>query len=280
VNDAVASLTALARGHGRNTQWPSRAVRVASNLTADQALKMHVIDKVAPSLPALLKQADGYKTKPKGYTLHLAGAQVDEVHPSFLNKFLNVLIDPNLVSLLFLAGIAGIGYEIFHPGVVLPGALGAVSLVLALFGAFILPITWGGVALVVLGLALLVIDVHVTSHGALTVAGLISLAIGMVMTFNNDPSPYQVSKPLVISVALGLGLLWAFAISKAMQVRHSPVTVGPQTIVGQLGEMRRGGYVFVNGELWRARSAAEPLREGDRVTVEAVDGLVLDVRPT
>ncbi|MDX6482327.1 MAG: hypothetical protein QOE95_98, partial [Gaiellaceae bacterium] len=239
VNDAVASLTALAERHGRNTTWPALAVRKASNLTSSQALKMHVVDVVAPSLPALLDQLDGRKTVPKGFTLRLAGAQVDEVHPSFLNKFLNVLVDPNLVSLLFLAGIAGIGFEIFHPGVVLPGALGAVALVLSLFGAFILPITWGGVALVVLGIGLLVIDVHVASHGALTVAGLISLAVGAVMTFNNAPAPYEVSKPLVVSVAAGLGLLWAFAIGKAVQVRRRPATVGANTLVGALGEVRR-----------------------------------------
>ena len=280
VNDAVASLTALAREHGRNTEWPAKAVRIASNLPAREALRMHVIDKIAPSLPRLLDEADGYKTKPKSYVLHLGGAQVDEVHPSFVTRFLNVLIDPNLISLLFLAGIAGIGYEIFHPGVVLPGALGAVSLILALFGASILPITWGGVALVVLGLGLLVIDAHVTSHGALTVAGLISLAVGMVMTFNNAPSPYQVSKPLVISVAVGLGLIWAFAISKAVQVRRHPVTVGPQTIVGALGEVRSDGLVFVNGELWQARSTDGPLRPGERVRVDAMDGLVLTVSPT
>jgi membrane-bound serine protease (ClpP class) len=278
VNDAVASLTALAERHGRNTTWPALAVRKASNLTASQALKMHVIDLVAPSLPALLAQLDGRKTVPKGFALHLAGAQVDEVHPSFLNKFLNVLIDPNLVSLLFLAGIAGIGFEIFHPGVVLPGALGAVALILSLFGAFVLPITWGGVALVALGIGLLVIDVHVVSHGALTVAGLISLAIGAIMTFNNVPSPYHVSKPLVLSVALGLGLVWAFAIGKAVQVRRRPVTVGAHTLVGARGEVRHEGLVFLNGELWQARAAdGAPLQPGQSVRVERLDGLTLEV---
>ncbi|MDQ5821695.1 MAG: nodulation protein NfeD [Actinomycetota bacterium] len=280
VNDAVASLTALAKRHGRNAEWPAQAVRQASNLTADRALELHVIDAVAPSLPALLNQLEGRKTVPKGFELHLSGARIDEAHPSFLNKFLDILVDPNLVALLFLAGIAGIGYEIFHPGVVLPGALGAVALVLSLFGAFILPITWGGVALVLLGIGLLVLDVFVTSHGALTVAGLISLAIGAVMTFNNAPEPYEVSKPLVIAVAVGLGLLWAFAIGKAVQVRRRPVTVGAHTLVGALGEVRRDGLVFLNGELWQARAASgAQLRPGERVRVERLDGLTLEVTP-
>jgi membrane-bound serine protease (ClpP class) len=278
VNDAVASLTALASRHGRNTSWPAKAVRQASNLTAEQAKTMNVIDVIAPDLPTLLKQLDGRKTKPKGFVLHLSGAQIDQVHPSFLNKFLNILIDPTLISLLFLAGLAGIGYEIFHPGVVLPGALGAVALVLSLFGAFALPITWGGVVLVLLGIGLLIIDTHVTSHGALTVAALISLAVGAIMTFNNAPAPYTISKPVVIGVAVSLGLLWSFAIGKALQVRRRPVTVGPQAIVGRLGEVRRDGLVFVNGELWQARAVDnEPLQPGDRVRVEALNGLTLEV---
>ena len=112
---------------------------------------MNVIDMIAPTLPALLDKSEGYKTVPKGYVLHLAGAQVDEVSMGFLANVLNTLIDPNLISLLFLAGIAGIGFEIFHPGVVLPGALGAVALVIALFGFSVLPFSWGGILLILLG---------------------------------------------------------------------------------------------------------------------------------
>src|SRR5437764_5183686 len=146
---------------------------------------MHVVDAIAPSLPALLKKLDGYRTKDalRPFTLHLAGARIDHVSPGFLTRLLNTLIDPNIISLLFLAGIAGIGFEIFHPGIVLPGALGAVSLLTALFGFSVLPISWTGLVLILLGVALLVIDAHVVTHGALTVSGLISLAIGMLMLF-------------------------------------------------------------------------------------------------
>ena len=252
----------------------------ATNLTADDAQKQHVIDRIAPTLPALLKQLDGYKTVPKGYVLHLAGADVKEVHPGFFTRLLNTLIDPNIISLLFLAGLAGIGYEIFHPGVVLPGALGAVSLVTALFGFSVLPVSWAGLMLVLLGVALLVIDLHVVSHGALTVAGLICLAVGSIMLFHNAPAPYHTSKPLVIGIAVGLGALWAFAVGKAWQVRGRPVSVGPQTIAGALGEVRRDGLVFVNGELWQAKTPdGERLTPGERVRVESLEGLVLTVKP-
>jgi len=280
INDAAASLRSLAKSHGRNARWADSAVRKASNLTETEALKLHVIDMLAPNLGALLTRADGYRTKGPGraYTLHLAGAHVVTVSPSFFTRLLNTLIDPNLISLLFLAGLAGIGYEIFHPGVVLPGALGGISLVIALFGFSVLPTSWAGLALVLLGLALLVADAHVVSHGALTVSGLISLVAGLLLLFHTAPSPYHTSVPLVASVAAALGLFWAFALSKAVQVRRSPVSVGPQHIVGKTGEVREGGLVFVNGELWQARTPdGSPLEPGEHVTVEGVDGLTLTV---
>jgi membrane-bound serine protease (ClpP class) len=279
INHEAATLRALAQSHGRNVDWADRAVRVATNATAREALQMHVIDALAPTLPSLLEQAEGVKTKPRGYTLHVAGAQIHDVHLGFFTRLLNTLIDPNILPLLFLAGLAGIGFEIFHPGVVLPGALGAVALITALFGFSVIPISWGGLVLMLLGVALLVIDVHVTTHGALTVAGLISLAVGSIMLFQNAPG-YHTSKPLVIGVAVALGAVWVFALSKAVQVRRSPVEVGPQLIAGSVGEVRENGLVYVNGELWQARTThGEELHRGDRVRVESLDGLVLTVRP-
>jgi membrane-bound serine protease (ClpP class) len=279
INHEAATLRALAQSHGRNVDWADRAVRVATNATAREALQMNVIDAIAPTLPSLLEQANGVKTKPRGYTLHVAGAQIHDVHLGFFTRLLNTLIDPNILPLLFLAGLAGIGFEIFHPGVVLPGALGAVALVTALFGFSVIPISWGGLLLMLLGVALLVIDVHVTTHGALTVAGLISLAVGSIMLFQNAPG-YHTSKPLVVGVAVALGAVWVFALSKALEVRRSPVEVGPQLIAGAVGEVRENGLVYVNGELWQARTTGgQELRQGERVRVESLDGLVLTVRP-
>jgi membrane-bound serine protease (ClpP class) len=281
INHFAAKLRALAREHGRNAAWADAAVRKASNLTADEALKMNVIDAKAPDLRALLRQIDGRVTKPNHYTLHLANAQIDDVHPGFFTRLLNTLINPNLIPLLFLAGLAGIGYEVFHPGVVLPGALGAVALVTALFGFSILPISWAGLALLLLGVALLVIDAHVTSHGALTVSGLISLAVGIALLFRNAPTPYHPNLALILSIALVLGAIWAFALTKAVEVRRRPVTVGAHTLVGEVAEVRGDGLVFLRGELWRARrNDGEPMRAGDRVRVDQVeDGLLLDVEP-
>ena len=280
INDAAASLRGLAASHHRNAKWADSAVRVASNLTNTEALAQNVIDLNAPTLPALLARIDGSKTIPRGFVLHTRGAQIVEVRPGFLTKLLSTLIDPNIVTLLFLAGLAGIGFEIFHPGIVLPGALGAVALMTSLFGFSVLPISWAGFALLLLGLALLVIDVHVMSHGALTVAGLISLAVGAIMLFHNAPSPYHTNVGLVVGLTVGLGGFWAIAIGKAMVARRRPALVGASTVVGEVGEVRRKGMVFVNGELWHAESDdGSPLSPGEQVEVDRVgEGLVLGVR--
>jgi membrane-bound serine protease (ClpP class) len=282
INDAVASLKSLMRFHHRNIAFADAAVRKAKNLDEHQALQQNVVDVLAPTLPALLNKIDGRKTIGKGFVLHTANARLVQAHPGFFTRLLNALIDPNIIPLLFLAGIAGIGFEIFHPGVVLPGALGAVALLLALFGFAVLPISWAGLALLILGAALLVIDAHVTSHGALTTAGLISMVVGSLLLFHNAPSPYNnVNTPLVIAFAVIVGGFWAFALSKAVAVRRSPVTVGPQTIVGEIGEARRDDLVFVHGELWRAQPAGgAPLRPGQRIRVAGVGpDLSLHVEP-
>src|SRR5438067_13217569 len=281
INHFAAKLRTLAENHGRNGDWAEQAVRKASNLTERQALRRNVIDVVAPDLPELLRKIDGRVTIPNHYKLDTANADITYANPGFFTRLLNVLIDPSLITLLFLAGLAGIGYEIFHPGVVLPGALGAVALVTALFGFSILPISWAGLALLVLGLALLVIDAHVTSHGALTVSGLIAFVIGALMLFRNAPAPYHANLWLIVSIAAVLGSAWAFAITKAIQVRRTPVSVGPQQMVGEIGEFRGDGQVFVRGELWRARvPEGSSLRRGEKVRADAVDpSLVLDVEP-
>ena len=279
INHLSAKLRALMSTHERNPKWGDAAVRVASNLTAEEALRMHVVDTLAPDLQTLLRQIDGRKTKPNGYVLHTANAEIVNARLGFFGRLLNVLIDPNIITLLFLAGIAGIGFEIFHPGAVLPGGLGAIALVTALFGFSILPISWGGLALLLVGIVFLIVDAHVTSHGAISVAGLACLAVGAIMLFRNAPSPYHTSVPLVVGVTVSLGAFWAIAIAKAVQVRRRPVEVGVHELVGAEGDVRREGLVFVRGELWQAKAAdGEPLVPGERVRVESVDGLALRVR--
>ncbi len=281
INDSVASLTALAVAHHRNGRWPAKAVRVASNLTAEEALKMNVIDVIAPTLPDLLTKLDGYHTKyaQRPFTLHLGGAEIDTVKPGFVTRFLNTLIDPNLISILFLVGIIGLIFEVLHPGVVLPGVLGAVCLVLALYGFSVLRPSWGGVALVLLGVALLVIDLHAPTHGVLTIGGLISLLIGLALLFQNEPGAYRVNLWLILGIGGAIAIFWAFATGKAFAARRLPVTTGVQTMIGRIAEVRAPGLVFVDGALWQARTADNSeLMPGEKVKVQEVNGLRLTVR--
>jgi membrane-bound serine protease (ClpP class) len=277
INDAAASLRGLAKSHGRNAKWADSAVRVASNLTQQEALDQHVIDLVAPTLPALLDQIDGRTTVPRHFTLHTRGAEIVTVSPGFFTSFLSTLIDPNIVSLLFLAGIVGLAVELFHPGIVIPGAFGAICMITALFGFSVLPLDWGGLALILLGIALLVIDLHVTSHGALTLSGLVAMAIGVSTLFNGAPSPYHTSVPLVVAVTVCLGGFWAFAMSRALALRRRPPAIGPDDVVGMEAVVDTGGYVIVHGERWRAESDSE-LEPGQHVRVESRNGLALRVR--
>jgi len=284
VNDAAASLQALAKYHDRNTAWAADAVRKASNLPAYEALRMNVIDFIAPSLPALLEKTDGYRTKSadgqRTFVLHLEGAQVDTVQMSFWKQILDTLIDPNIIVLLLSVGTLGIVVELWAPGHIFPGTVGAISLILALFGLSVLPISWAGILLMILAAAFFAAEPFVTSHGALTAAAIVSFVFGSLLLFEPAGSAYQVSLPVVIAIAGVLGLFMFFVLAKIVQIRRRPATVGMQTIVGERGVVRREGYVAVHGELWRAHAdGGAPLPPGQEVEVEAVeDGLTLAVR--
>jgi membrane-bound serine protease (ClpP class) len=281
VNDAAASLRELARTHGRNVQWADAAVRKASNLGAAEALRMNVIDFMAPTLPALLAKTDGYKTVPKGFVLDLKGAQIDNVQMSLWQRILDTIIDPNIIVLLMSVGVLGIVVEIWAPGHIFPGAIGAISLIIGLFGLSVLPISWAGILLMILAAGFFGAEPFVPSHGALTLAGAASFVIGSLLLFEPAGSAYQVSLPVVIAIAATISLFMAFAVTKIVQIRRRPATTGVQAIVGEHGVVRRDGYVQVRGELWRAHTTDdEPLPPGQEIEVEAIeDGLTLAVRP-
>jgi membrane-bound serine protease (ClpP class) len=285
VNDAAASLASLARYHKRNTVWPQLAVRKASNLPSYVALKKNVIDFIAPSLPALLSKTDGYRTKSidgqRSFLLHLQGAQIHTVHMSLWQRILDTLIDPNLIVLLLSIGTLGIVIELWAPGHIFPGTVGAISLILALFGLSVLPISWAGVLLMILALAFFGAEPFVLSHGALALAGIVSFVFGSLLLFEPAGSAYHVSLAVVLAIAGVLGLFMAFVVTKIVQVRRRPAAVGPRDVVGLHGIVGRDGYVLVRGERWRAHADGEgPLAAGDEVEVEAVeDGLTLRVRP-
>jgi membrane-bound serine protease (ClpP class) len=284
VNDAAASLKALAGEHGRNVKWADDAVRKASNLTAREALRMNVIDVVAPTLPALLNQIDGRETKPKGFVLRTAGAQVETVEMSFWKQILDTLIDPNLIVILMSIGVLGITIELWSPGLILPGTVGAISLVIGLFGLQILPVSWAGVLLMLLAAGFFVAEAFVVSHGALALAGAVAFVIGSLMLFDPAGDAYQVSLPVAIAVAATMALMVGIAVTKVVQVRRASVVTGQEELIGQVGVVRQAldpeGLVFVHGELWRAKTSGEPVAPGEPVRVEGLDdALTLTVSP-
>jgi membrane-bound serine protease (ClpP class) len=282
VNDAAKSLRALAEEHGRNGDWAEAAVRRADNLTAREARRMNVIDVIARDLPTLLTTIDGRKTKPKGIVLQTAGARIERVEMSLWKQILDTLIDPNLIVILMSIGVLGITIELWNPGLILPGTVGAISLVIGLFGLQILPVSWAGVLLMLLAAGFFVAEAFVVSHGALTLAGAVSFVIGSLMLFDPAGETYEVSIWVVLAIAGTLAGLFALAFTKALQARRPRPQTGADELVHHIGVVRQTldpeGLVFLNGELWRARSSDGPIPAGETVRVEHVeDGLVLEV---
>jgi membrane-bound serine protease (ClpP class) len=282
VNDAAAYVGELAREHGRNAVAARKMVTVASNYGAREAKRIGLVEEVAPTLPVLLERIDGTKTTPKGLVLHTAGAQIDDVEMSFWQRARDFLVDPNLIALMLSIGLIGIVVELWNPGLIFPGTVGAISLILGLYGLQVLPVSLAGLFLMLLAAFFFVAEAFIPSHGALTLAGAVTFVLGALMLFDPAGDAYQVSLPVALAIAGTLTVLLGFAIVKVVRVRRLPPAVGASNIVGDEGVVRRNGMVFVNGELWRAHTSdGAPLMPGDRVRVEGVEeGLRLLVGST
>jgi membrane-bound serine protease (ClpP class) len=283
-NDAAAYVRALAEGHGRNPDLAEEMVRKATNVTAAEAKRRGLIDLVAANEQDLLDKLDGFQVKgPKRQVLHTAGARVESRDLPFKYQLLELLVNPNTVFLLFTLGLIGIGFELFHPGAILPGSLGGVSLILSLYGLAQLPTTLAGVLLILLAFGLFVAEAFIVSHGALAGGGIVALVFGGLLLFDTNSSAFEISVPLVIFTAALLGGFFVFVINKAVQARHARVHTGIEELIGEHADVRSAldpvGHVFVQGALWRAVAAdGQPIAPGDRVSVESVEGLTLTVR--
>jgi len=282
INDAAAYARGLAETHDRNGDWAEEAVRSASNLGAQEALEENVVDVVAPDLPTLLNEIDGMKTEPKGFVLDTAGATVDTIEMSLWKRILDTLIDPNLIVLLMSIGVLGITIEILNPGLILPGTVGVISLIVGLFGLQVLPVSWAGLLLMILAAGFFVAEAFVPSHGALALAGGVSFVIGSLLLFDPAGDGYQVSIWVALAVGGTLALVTAIVITKAVRARRAPTKTGWEEMVGEIGVVRReldpSGLVNVHGEIWKASAGGEPIGRGEYVRVESVsDDLVLEV---
>jgi membrane-bound serine protease (ClpP class) len=281
VNDAVAYLRGLAELRGRNADWAERAVREAVSLPASEALKLRVIDLVADDLPQLLQKLDGRQVSAGGqdYRLTTATAELVPRAPDWRTRLLAVITNPALTYILLMVGIYGLLFEFMYPGSALPGVLGGISLLLALFALQMLPVSYAGLALVALGVGLFVAEFLTSGSGVLGAGGLIAFVTGSVMLIDTDMPMYSVPPALIggIAVAGAAGLL--MMVKFAARARRQPVVSGRELLLGARGNVITGGeapYAMVEGERWRVR-APGPLQPGDRVRVLRVDGLTLDV---
>jgi membrane-bound serine protease (ClpP class) len=272
VNDAAAYVGELAREHERNVPAARQMVTKASNYGARQAEEIGLVEIVSPTLTALLNDVDGTRTVPKGLVLKTAGAQVEDVEMSFWQRARDLLVDPNLITLMLSIGLIGIVVELWNPGLIFPGTVGAVSLILGLYGLQVLPVSLAGLFLMLLAAAFFVAEAFVPTHGALTVAGGIMFVLGALILFDPAGEAYQVSLPVAIGIAGTLALMLGVALSRVVRVARRPAAVGVHGLVGGEGIVRRDGLVSLNGELWRAsRDDGAALVPGERVRVQKVE---------
>ena len=278
-NDMVAQAKSIAIKRGRNAQWVERAVRNSESVTETEALKQNVIDIIAKDMDDLIRQINGRKIEDKGI-LHLDDASITVLKESMRTKILKTISDPNIAYILLMIGLAGLYFELSHPGVVLPGVVGGISLILAFFAFQTIPINFAGILLIILALIFFIMEMKIASYGLLSIAGIISLLLGSLMLFDTGDPQIRLSLTVLIPT---LVLVSGFFVTIAALVFKShlskPLT-GAQGLVGEIGIVKKNimpeGKVFVHGELWNA-TAKEPIGEGVRVRVVAVVNLVLQV---
>jgi membrane-bound serine protease (ClpP class) len=274
---------AIAQRRGRNAEWAIQAVRRSVSIAEKEALAKNVIDIVAKDVDDLLAQADGRKVEVDGreQTLALKGARVERFEMGLKQKIINALSDPNIAYLLLMAGILGLYMEFSHPGVIFPGVAGAIALLLALTSFQLIPINYAGLALMVLGVALLVGEAFLPSFGVLGIGGAVSLALGSLLLFDTQGSDLLVDRSIVFTA---VGTLSAFMLIIGYLVvksQRGKPTMGLEGLLGEVGEVRVNlsplGKVFVRGEYWNAEGDAD-IPAGERVKIVGFDGMRLKVR--
>src|SRR5512143_3368013 len=284
VHDAAAYIRSLAELRGRNAEWAERAVREAVSLSASEALKLGVIDMVATEIDELMRQMKGgsIKLNDRTVTLDTAHATIERALPDWRSRLLAVIGDPSIAYILMLLGIYGLIYEFANPGILFPGVVGGICLLLGLFALQVMPISYAGLALMLLGIVLMISEAFVPSFGALGLGGIAAFIIGSVMLINTDLPGYGLSWTLIIPVAAVSALFSFFVASMALRARRRPVVTGAEELIGARGEilddMEHEGWARIHSEQWRVRSSV-PLKRGNAVRVRARHDLILDVEP-
>jgi membrane-bound serine protease (ClpP class) len=285
-NDAAAFIRSISEKRHRNIRWAEEAVRRSTALSETEALRDTVIDLIAPSLDELVQMLDGRAIAMDGdtVTIHTAGAKVVQVDMNWKFSLLNLLSDPNFAYIFFLLGLYGLIFELYNPGAVLPGVVGAIAIILAFYSMHTLPVNYAGLALIVVGIILFILELKITSYGMLTVAGSASLFLGSVMLIDTG-SPFEVVRVslfvIIPTVAFSV-LFFVFAIGKGVAAQLRRPTTGIEGLIGETGtalqDLEPDGQVRVHGEIWSATTLSPPTRAGDRIVVLSITGLHLTIR--
>jgi membrane-bound serine protease (ClpP class) len=279
VNDMASYARGIAEDKGKNGEWVEKAIRESVSITADEALKNNVIDLVAKDIDELLKLLDGREVSLVGgkVTLKTAGLTKTYYHPGFRDRVLKTISDPNIAYILMMIGLAGLYFELSHPGAIFPGVIGAISLIVAFYSFQTLPVNYAGLILIALAIIFFIAEVKVASYGILSIGGLISLTLGSIMLFEDMRVSLNLMAPTIILV----GGFFVVVAALAFRAYRAKPKSGTEGLLGEVGMVRRvldpEGLVFVHGEIWKAK-AKEKLEPGERIVVEGVDGLLLKVR--
>lgn len=282
-NDAAAYIKSIAEKRGRNVAWAEDAVRKSVSITEKEALKLKVIDLVAEDLPALMKAIDArtVETAKGKVTLATKNATIKTIPMSFRFKVLSALSDPNIAYILMLLGIYGLIFELSNPGSILPGIVGGISLILAFYAFQTLPINYAGFLLILLAIILFIAEIKIPSYGLLTVGGVISMVLGSLMLITTDVPGLQISMYVILPTALLTAGFFVLVIGMAWRAHQKKPVTGIEALIGMEGiaktEIHPRGTVQLQGELWEAVSD-EPIKEGESVIVQGLDGLKLLVK--
>jgi len=288
-NDAAAYIISLAKKKGRNEAWAEKAVRKSVSISEDEAKKENVIDIVTENIDLLLKEINGRKVEVEGgaKTINTEGIKLKYIEMTLRQRILDTLSNPNIAYMLMLLGFYGLFFELSNPGAILPGIVGAISLILAFYSLQALPVNYAGLLLILLSIILFILEIKVTSYGALTLGGIISLVLGSIMLIES-PAPYmKISLYLILPAAAGTAAFFLFLVGAGIKVQRKKPTTGKEGLVGEVGIAQSDimgsagspeeGKVFVHGELWDAHSSDE-IKSGSEVVVTGVEGLKLQVK--
>jgi membrane-bound serine protease (ClpP class) len=282
INDAEAYLRALAQMHGRNVEWASQAVQKSASLSATEALAKGVIDLIATDVDDLLNKINAKTVKILGVEQQLitTGLVKTTYQPDWRTRLLAVITNPNVAYILMLLGIYGLFFELANPGTILPGVIGGISLLLALFAFQVLPVNYAGIALVFLGIAFMVGEAFLPSFGALGIGGLIAFVIGSIILFDTDSTDYTISRPLIGSIAILSLVIFIWVIDLFVKIRSRSVVSGREEMLGHQGKCldNEGGQlrIYIHSEIWNAQ-ASTPIKLGQQVKVIGMNGLLLEV---